>query len=502
MREIGAVAAMSSLISPDSVGVHQNEPDPEGVRQAFSRIGYSLEEALADLIDNSIDAGAGSVLIRIFRSGDAVERVVIADDGRGIPADRVDECMQFGARIQHGPTDRGKYGIGLKSASFSQARSLAVISRSGADVVGRRWTVDSIRRGWFCELLGTGSCTALLDQDWAPVSTAAAGTLIIWDQIDHIRTGRAGIDATLNRIFRTVPAHLGMVFHRLIESGMLRIVMDSMDISNASAGPSYEVHPLNPFGYKNTGRPGYPRDLSVPFDGTPLVLRCHIWPPKVSVPEYKLGGKVAQRQGFYFYRNDRLIQAGGWNGWREEDSEPHLSLARVEVNLPPKLDAAFGLNVQKSGVDVGMEFKRMVDSAKEDGWGLREYTRDAEASYRNVQPLPKEGPLVLGRGFPRALRRFVRKNLSDGKAEPRPIAVTWATLPVSEVFRIDREGYRLILNRRYRESMDAGDNALLVKVLAFLALRDEFNRERLRVARAEWLASVNGMLLLAMSEAE
>jgi hypothetical protein len=66
----------------------------------------------------------------------------------------------------------------------------------------------------------------------------------------------------------------------------------------------------------------------------PLDLEAHIWPSNSTGLGYKLGGgKVAERQGFYFYRNDRLIQAGGWNKWRESDAEPHSSLARVKINI-------------------------------------------------------------------------------------------------------------------------------------------------------------------------
>src|SRR5205823_1529128 len=105
---------------------------------------------------------------------------------------------------------------GLKSASFSQARSLSLVSRNAGRVVGRRWTVDSIRRGWLCEVLDSADCKDLLDGDWQPLSTERHGTLVVWDQIDRIRAERGGIDPTINRIFRTLPIHLGMVFHRFL----------------------------------------------------------------------------------------------------------------------------------------------------------------------------------------------------------------------------------------------------------------------------------------------
>src|SRR5438132_2302035 len=93
---------MTALLnSPRSVSVRHNEPDPEGIQQAFARIGYRLEEAVADLVDNCLDAKAQNVLVRFLRSPATIERVVVADDGAGIDPDRIDHCMQFGARLEH-----------------------------------------------------------------------------------------------------------------------------------------------------------------------------------------------------------------------------------------------------------------------------------------------------------------------------------------------------------------------------------------------------------------
>ena len=97
-------------------------------------------------------------------------------------------------------------------------------------------------------------------------------------------------------------------------------------------------------------RSGYPKLFDVEVGSTgKLRLECHIWPPKSEDEGYRLGsGKVAARQGFYFYRNDRLIQAGGWHGCRDNDAEPHLSLARVKVNLAADWDDAFNLTAAKA----------------------------------------------------------------------------------------------------------------------------------------------------------
>lgn len=488
------------IFLPSTIHSRPNEPDPEGVHQAFARIGYNLEEALADIVDNSIDAHAANVLIRFFRRRDQLTRVVIADDGDGISNRRFDQCMQFGARIRHRTGDLGKYGIGLKSASFSQCRDLSVISMQSAHASGRRWTVESIRRGWLCEELDPRQSRRLLGADWSPVGIGSHGTLVVWENLDRIRTGSDGVDAVLNRIFRVAPVHLGMVFHRFLRPERVRIVMDTFDETRDTPGPATVVPALDPFAYRRSGHPGYPRTIRLTADGDALTLKCHIWPPKAKDPEYKLGGKAAQRQGFYFYRNNRLIQSGGWNGWREEDAEPHLSLARIEVDLPPSGDLAWDINVQKSSVDVGPIFKRLLDSAVHNGWSLKQFVRDADAVYRDAQPIVNDGALVPGTGLPRAVLTAAAKYLKEGRAAPRRVGIAWKELDWDDAFWIDRESRRLVLNSRYRGALSTSRDGTIVKLLIFLLLRDEFGRERVHSKRAAWLDAVNDLLLSAIEE--
>src|SRR5438105_14334303 len=109
-------------------------PDPSGTAGVLSRIGYSLEESLADLIDNSIDARATKVLVRFVRSVSSITRVIIADNGHGMAESKLHKIMQYGVQLKHEPGDLGKYGIGLKSASFSHCASLTVLSSDGSAV--------------------------------------------------------------------------------------------------------------------------------------------------------------------------------------------------------------------------------------------------------------------------------------------------------------------------------------------------------------------------------
>src|SRR5437763_1879251 len=101
----------ADALSPSVVGRSTVAPDATGVLQAISRIGYQLQEAFADLIDNSIDAGARNVRVRFFRDGDRLTAIAVADDGSGMDEGTLEEAMRFGSKIKKAEGDLGKYGM-------------------------------------------------------------------------------------------------------------------------------------------------------------------------------------------------------------------------------------------------------------------------------------------------------------------------------------------------------------------------------------------------------
>src|SRR5262249_24029384 len=148
--------------------------------------------------------------------------------------------------------------------------------------------------------------------------------------------------------------------------GRLTIDLECVEAGSLKVGSRTSVDALKPFKYDVSGAPGYPVDFAVSVDSVPQVtFRAHIWPPKSSSLNYVLDRRVAVREGFYFYRNDRLIQAGGWNGMRDP-AEPHLSLARVACDLPVTLDNVVSLDVQKSSVVLPALFIERLETARAD----------------------------------------------------------------------------------------------------------------------------------------
>lgn len=478
-------------------------PSPKGAVRALARIGYRLEEALADVLDNSIDASAGNILIRFVHVGAAVKRVVIVDDGTGMTEAQLREAMKVGADTGHDSTDLGKYGTGMKTASFSQCDQMTVISRASRSASGRCWARREAESGWRCGIIDPRAAAQLLDTDWSGVSLARHGTIIFWDEIERLQPRKAAADQYLKGLLRQANLHLGMVFHRFLERKAFRLRLEIRREGRKHPDHEIEVAPVNPFRYPASGDPHYPRKFTLDLgDRGKVQATAHVWPKKSTAIEYKLGsGKVAERQGFYFYRNDRLIQAGGWNGVINQDDEPHLSLARVEISLPPKMDDAFGLKVQKNAVEVPANFAEAVDRARSGNLSFEGYRSDARKAYGRAAPKAvDELPVVLGKGVHPNIRNRAVKEFGESQKRLNKVAFRWShDLEDGTFFEIDIQKRVILLNYRYRAAYGgtaAGDGGV-IKSLLFLLVRDEFQRKKASAKREEWLLHCNKVLLAA-----
>ena len=504
-RQVSSAAELIPLAPAENV-----IPDPGRLIFALRQIGYSLEQAVSDLIDNAVSAGASNVLIRFIWSGEQITGLAVADDGAGMSADELRNAMRFGSPERIDRTSLGKFGLGLKLASFSHARKMTVVSVSNNHCTGRRWTIEGIRRNWDCATLSELQAYDLCTSPWSPVNVTAGGTVVIWDDIDKLPVSARGMRHTLRALHRRLELHLGLHFHRFIRDGRLRIYIDQQEQGAPEHQIRVEVPPLDPFGYPSAALPDYPRTFRVHISGVgDIAAEGHIWPPNSEQAEYRLGNRAAARQGFYFYRNDRLIQAGGWNGLVQAETEPHSSLARVRIDLPPDLDSSFSLNVQKSSVVVPPGFVEAVQEAlDEQGVGFEAYRQAAQTVYRRRDSRSlSQRPPIPATGLPPKLMEGFPARVPARKEEPRPIAIEWAELDKGEFFRIDPAAGCLVLNARYREKVLAGlpahaEDVPLVKTLLFLLLQQDLNATQPSDKRRRELSRINQILATAAAFGE
>jgi hypothetical protein len=347
-----------------------------------------------------------------------------------------------------------------------------------------------------------------MDQLAPELTGQSSGTVIVWREIDRLNLGRQGTQKALENLSRRLQMHLGLHFHRFIESQRVEIWTEIRALDEDDETKRQSVTAVNPFGYPQSGHLDYPKSVQVDIPGAgSLTVRACIWPPNSRDIAYKLGGKAAQRQGFYFYRRDRLIQAGGWNGVVEHEAEPHSSLARLAIDLPAELDGQFGLSVQKSKVVTPPAFVPAVSEGKDqDGnsW-LSKYRKAADQAYRHDARAVDDYPLLPTVGLPSDLIELARDELAGGRQRKvRSVRIEWATLSRPDFFEIDRDEFVIRLNKNYRTALLGGRrgtpaDAPVIKLLLFLVLQEDFDRDRMSGSRREQLDSINRLLSQAVS---
>nr|CTQ89721.1 RNA polymerase sigma factor RpoD [Kibdelosporangium sp. MJ126-NF4] len=443
---------------------------------------HSFGTALADLVDNSIDANATHVLIRFVRSEGQLRSLYVVDNGRGIKPERINEAMTVGGRRAYEATALGRFGVGLKAASFSQARELTVLSQAlDAPAVGRRWRLDESKAGFLCDVVPESFAAHELHEERG-IPRTGTGTVVRWDHVGAFPSKRD--EQFVTRTITAACEHLGLVFHRFIEGGKVTITFDVYEAGSTSPTSPVTVTPLNPFKYHRTGADGFPKDLKANTGEAELTFRCHIWPPRSVSPEFKLNGRPADHQGLYFYRRDRLLQAGRWEG--VHSLHPRLQLARVEIEIDDDVETLFQMNSEKSKVQVRPGFGKACEQARaDDGTTFDDYFQQAEHVYQagNRRNNARKSMISPGRGFPPGLRGTIEREVPSAKTDP--IDIRWRDFDDDDAFfDIDRDEQTIWLNKRYRKMLlgdrHGGLNDLpLIKTLIYLLMENIFQGDYL-----------------------
>ena len=335
-------------------------PNPSSLMESMRDIGYSMGSALADLIDNSITAGASH--IGLFADTHGQEpRVAVLDDGSGMPYESLLEAMRLGThspRMIRSHSDLGRFGLGLKTASFSQCRALTVVTRFGGTTSGARWDLDGILRTnkWVVEILDEFDSVPWFDE------LGAHGTLVVWEKLDTQRGGTAHdfSGADLVRQLDEALHHLELTFHRFLGSDPSAWHFD-LFLNGA------KLHPFDPFNANHYATQVGPVE-KVRLDGNDITIQAYTLPhhSKVNPADWERYGRVegyVKNQGFYVYRERRLIVHGTWFGLARQTELSKL--ARVRVDIPNSLDHAWRIDVKKSSVQLPPAVRQRLRSIVE-----------------------------------------------------------------------------------------------------------------------------------------
>ena len=333
-------------------------PHASIISETLRNFGYSLETALADIIDNSITAGSANINIFIDTVGNE-RRVGILDDGSGMTAETLHEALRWGSsnpadeRAEH---DLGRFGIGLKTASFSQARRLTVVTRINGETSAAAWDLDLIaeENDWLVEIYEDSSGLPWVDE------LGPHGTLVILEKLDRLvnQDGtQLGEDDLTTRVSETID-HLALVFHRFLagEAGQKRTAIQL----------NYRpIEPFDPFNRSNVAT-WHGHEQSISIGDHRVNVQAFILPHEKTYAdpaEWKKYGKpdgYLKMQGFYVYRQRRLIIHGTW--FRMAVQREATRLARVRVDMPNTLDMEWKIDVKKASAQLPSAVRRELQT--------------------------------------------------------------------------------------------------------------------------------------------
>jgi hypothetical protein len=377
-------------------------PSAARLTESLRDIGYDFPSAVADLVDNSVMAGAERIEVVIQFDGSA-STVAIADDGSGMSPNGLVEALRFGSRRSYGNGDLGRYGLGLKTASLSQCRSVMVVSRRIANgpLASRELDLDTIIEwdDWLItspDRKRTEGARALLAEN--------RGTVVVWRNLDRVLPERnqdgGWAKRRLEGLAKKTADHLSMVFHRFLDGSANRSLSILVN--------GEKLAPWDPFARdeehtKTLGRQTF--ELAAGDRLGTVTMDRYVLPAKdqfSSPAKFEaLSGplKWNRQQGLYIYRGDRLVQWGGWAGIRGIDE--HLKLGRASLDFDTTLDDLFQINVAKMRVHVPVQLKQLLERPINDlciaaNQVYREHSARKPTTDRTSAPTVGELPAMTG----------------------------------------------------------------------------------------------------------
>ncbi|WP_434028705.1 ATP-binding protein [[Pseudomonas] boreopolis] len=325
---------------------HRHPPSAACLSASMRDLGYSLETAIADLIDNSVSAGADRIDIICDVSGE-LPLVVILDNGKGMTEEELLAAMRHGTdspRRHRSPRDLGRFGLGLKTASFSQCRSLTVVSTGDASICGAEWNLDRIDAAddWILSILDEADIQALPYVD----RLGRHGTAVLWRELDRMLEDEVGDrrQEIVNEKLEVVGRHLALVFHRFLSGEVKGHPRVTLAING------HPIAAFDPFCRKNPATQVLPEEI-VRIGDAEVRLQPYVLPhhSRLSASEYDYyqdRSDFISNQGGYVYRNGRLMAWGDW--FRLVPKGEATKLARVQIDFPNSLDEAWTIDIKKS----------------------------------------------------------------------------------------------------------------------------------------------------------
>jgi len=467
---------------------------------------HSFSSAIADLVDNSIDASAETVRIQFLTQDGYLKRVRVRDDGRGMSPENLYASMDLRPSREYLPSDLGYFGFGMKSASMSQAGVLRVFTKDESG------TVSSVRIRR--QDAGGEFQIEILKPERGPLgyksyarNEPGSGTVIEWDVLDSVSTSKkvADRDRWLSSKFSELEKHLGLIFHRFLGTH-LRIFIEEWDLSEETSGPAVPIKKIDPFDF-TSGRTGFP----APFRGRTaskeaVEMKCYVLSPGLESASVKINGLSREQWGgFYVYRKNRLIQAGGWDEFGSEKKRD-LQLSRIQMEISDvQAKSDIKLTVEKDGVKFSSDMQRAVRDSKSATLGgitFEDYLQASRELYKSsnkrsqfIKPMnPVHG------NENRQLSEAVSNAMGFKAGEPG-FQIISSSLRSDQIFEVVVEDAVLKINSDLFEAgapLDSEPAYEFFKAAMYLLMESHFSKQHITKATEEKIDSMHRVLALAL----
>ena len=324
----------------------QNNPSPKILMNSMRSIGYSFKTAVADILDNSISARATE--IKIYTPINDELYLAFFDNGEGMSHGELLNAMKYGSqRESYGSHDLGRFGLGLKSASLSQCKKLTVVSKKDGIISAFRWDLDIVLENWDCLELDELEIKELPKIDL--LDAVEQGTIVVWQEFDiAYKKSNGHVREILSEEVEETEKHLSLVFHRFINRPFNPVRIYINDDRIRGLDPFLEDHPKT-----DSQKPN-----PINCEGTEIIVQQFILPHQNDLSNddiEKLGGidYLRNGQGFYVYRNDRLIIYGTWFKLASSNLNSELyKYGRIKVDIPNTLDEIWDIDIKKQNASI------------------------------------------------------------------------------------------------------------------------------------------------------
>lgn len=341
----------------------KNEPSPSVLMTSMRSMGYTFQSAISDVIDNSISASAKNIKL-VFPIEPTDCYIAICDDGCGMTKEELFNAMKYGSSPKFGvrsESDLGRFGLGLKAASLSQCKKLTVISKKNGEISAYIWDLDTVleKNEWYLLDCTSKQISKFREIHW--LDNLSSGTIVLWEEFDLIEKSSGMVYEYLTSIQNNVSEYLSLIFHRFLNSSKDHKV--NISINN------YLLKGKDPFleDHKKTDKRKLIQIPIMDSSGVErtIFVQAYILPFQQDLSEEDeiLSGGVKNyksKQGFYIYRNERLIIWGSWFG---RDKDELTKYARIKVDIPNSLDDIWSIDIKKQNANIPNVIKKRLNQA-------------------------------------------------------------------------------------------------------------------------------------------